>query len=133
VALSQTAVSRIRRAFGLQPHRQDTWVLPNLPGTPARASHDYVRAGTSSLYAARNLSTGKVIGSPHARHRAIAFKKFLTTLDREVPADQTVAGRPPAIRPALHPDQLLRAEPGRALVRRTGHQQTPTRRPPLSA
>ena len=135
VGLSQTAVSRIWRAFGLQPHRQDTWklskdpqfidkvrdvvglyldpperavvlcvdeksqiqaldrtapVLPMLPGTPARASHDYVRAGTSSLYAALNLTTGKVIGSLHARHRAIEFKKFLTTLDREVPADLDV-------------------------------------------
>jgi hypothetical protein len=61
-------------------------VLPMLPGTPARASHDYVRAGTSSLYAALDLSTGKVIGSLHARHRAIEFKKFLQTLDREIPA-----------------------------------------------
>jgi transposase len=58
--------------------------------TPARASHDYVRAGASSLYAALNLSTGKVIGSLHARHRAIEFKKFLTTLDREVPTDLDV-------------------------------------------
>ena len=135
VGLSQTAVSRIWRAFGLQPHRQDTWklskdpqfidkvrdvvglyldpperavvlcvdeksqiqaldrtapMLPMLPGTPARASHDYVRAGTSSLYAALDLSTGKVIGSLHARHRAIEFKKFLQTLDREVPADLDV-------------------------------------------
>jgi hypothetical protein len=40
-----------------------------LPGTPARANHDYVRAGTSSLYAALNLASGKVIGSLHARHR----------------------------------------------------------------
>lgn len=51
------------------------------------ASHDYVRAGTSSLYAAANLSTGKVIGRLPARHRAIEFKNFLATLDREVPAD----------------------------------------------
>ena len=65
-------------------------VLPMLPGTPARASHDYVRAGTSSLYAALNLTTGKVIGSLHARHRAIEFKKFLQTLDHEVPADLDV-------------------------------------------
>jgi hypothetical protein len=107
VGLSQTAVSRIWRAFGLQPHRQDTGklskdplfidkvrdvvglldsperavvlcvdeksqiqaldrpapVLPMLPGTPARATHDYVRAGTSSLYAALDLATGKGTGS----------------------------------------------------------------------
>lgn len=128
--LSQTAVSRIWRAFGLQPHRQDSWklskdpqfvdkvkdvvglylapperavvlcvdeksqiqaldrttpILPMLPGTPQRASHDYKRHGTSSLYAALDITTGKVIGQLHARHRAIEFKKFLTTIDREVP------------------------------------------------
>jgi transposase len=58
-----------------------------LPGTPQRATHDYRRAGTSSLYAALDITTGKVIGSLHARHRAIEFKKFLQTLDREVPAE----------------------------------------------
>src|SRR4051794_19126070 len=65
-------------------------ILPMLPGTPQRASHDYVRAGTSNLYAALDLATGKVIGSLHQRHRAIEFKKFLMTLDREVPADLDV-------------------------------------------
>ena len=65
-------------------------ILPMLPGTPARASHDYKRAGTSSLYAALDLTTGKVIGSLHARHRAIEFKKFLQTIDREVPAEFAV-------------------------------------------
>ena len=107
VGLTQTAVSRIWRAFGLQPHRQDTFklskdplfvdkvhdvvglylnpperavvlcvdeksqiqaldrtapILPMLPGVPERATHDYRRAGTSSLYAALDLTTGKVIG-----------------------------------------------------------------------
>jgi transposase len=135
VGLTQSAVLRIWRAFGLQPHRQQTWklskdplfiekvrdvvglylnpperavvlcvdeksqiqaldrtapILPMLPGVPERATHDYKRAGTSSLYAALNLTTGKVIGSLHARHRAIEFKQFLQTLDREVPADLEV-------------------------------------------
>ena len=135
LGLSQSAVSRIWRAFGLQPHRQEAWklskdplfidkvrdvvglyldpperavvlcvdeksqiqaldrtqpVFPMLPGTPARASHDYRRAGTSSLYAALDLTTGKVIGALHARHRAIEFKKFLTTINHEVPAEFTV-------------------------------------------
>jgi transposase len=135
VGLTQTAVSRIWRAFGLQPHRQETWklskdpqfiekvrdvvglylnpperavvlcvdeksqiqaldrtapILPMLPGTPQRATHDYKRSGTSSLYAALNLTTGKVIGSLHSRHRAIEFKRFLSTLDREVPANLDV-------------------------------------------
>jgi transposase len=130
VGLTQSAVLRIWRAFGLQPHRQQTWklskdpqfidkvrdivglylnpperavvlcvdeksqiqaldrtapILPMLPGTPQRATHDYKRAGTSSLYAALDLTTGKVIGRLHSRHRAVEFKRFLQTLDREVP------------------------------------------------
>jgi len=135
LGLSQSAVARIWRAFGLQPHRQQTWklsrdpqfvakvrdvvglyldpperavvlcvdvksqiqaldrtapVLPMLPGTPQRASHDYKRFGTSSLYAALDIGSGQVIGSLHARHRAIEFKKFLQRLDREVPDELEV-------------------------------------------
>jgi transposase len=166
VGLSQTAVSRIWRAFGLAPHKQDSWklskdpqfidkvrdvvglylnpperavvlcvdeksqiqaldrtapILPMMPGTPARASHDYVRAGTSSLYAALDLTTGKVIGSLHSRHRAIEFKKFLTTLDREVPAglavhvvlDNASTHKTPAIKKWLtaHPRFVLHFTP----------------------
>ena len=135
VGLSQTAVSRIWRAFGLKPHQQETWklskdplfvdkvrdvvglylnpperavvlcvdeksqiqaldrtapILPMRPGIPERATHDYKRHGTSSLYAALDLTTGKVIGQLHSRHRAVEFKKFLQTLDREVPSDLEV-------------------------------------------
>jgi len=133
--LSQTAVSRIWRAFGLQPHRVDSWklskdplfidkvrdvvglylapperavvlcvdeksqiqaldrtapILPMLPGTPARATHDYKRSGTSSLYAALDLTSGTVISALHQRHRSIEFKKFLQRIDREVPAELDV-------------------------------------------
>jgi transposase len=132
LGLSQSMVSRVWRAFGLAPHKQDSWklskdplfvekvrdvvglylnpperavvlcvdektqiqalnrtapVFPMLPGTPARASHDYVRHGTSSLYAALDLSTGKVIGSLHSRHRSQEFLAFLKKIDAEVPAD----------------------------------------------
>lgn len=62
-------------------------VLPMVPGIPERRSHDYVRAGTTTLFAALEVATGKVIGSLHRRHRAVAFKKFLAKLDKEVPAD----------------------------------------------
>ena len=65
-------------------------ILPMLPGTPERATHDYKRAGTSSLYAALDLTTGKVIGALHSRHRAIEFKHFLQTIDREVPDELDV-------------------------------------------
>jgi len=133
--LNQTAVSRIWRAFSLQPHRVEHFklskdplfvekvrdivglyldpperavvlcvdeksqiqaldrsapILPLLPGTPARMSHDYKRNGTSSLFAALNVSTGMVIRSLHARHRAIEFKQFLIKIDKEVPADLEV-------------------------------------------
>jgi transposase len=65
-------------------------ILPMLPGTPERATHDYKRHGTSSLYAALDIISGKVIGRLHSRHRAIEFKKFLQTLDQEVPAELDV-------------------------------------------
>ncbi|SOE39776.1 transcriptional regulator, RpiR family [Streptomyces sp. OK228] len=128
IGLSQSSVSRIWRAFGLQPHRSETFKLstdpyfvdkvhdvvglyldpperalvfcvdeksqiqalnrsqPVLPGVPERATHDYVRAGTTTLFAALEVATGKVIGSLHRRHRAEEFKKFLIKLDKEVPA-----------------------------------------------
>ena len=166
VGLTQSAVLRIWRAFGLQPHRQETWklskdpqfvakvrdvvglylnpperavvlcvdeksqiqaldrtapILPMLPGTPERATHDYKRSGTSSLYAALDLTTGKVIGRLHSRHRAIEFKKFLQTLDREVPAeldvhivlDNSSTHKTPAIQRwlAAHPRFVLHFTP----------------------
>ncbi|MFC9165486.1 IS630 family transposase [Streptomyces fungicidicus] len=131
MGLSQSTVSRIWRAFGLQPHRTGTFklstdpyfvdkvhdvvglyldpperalvfcgdeksriqaldrsqpVLPMMPGVPQRVTHDYVRAGTTALFAALEVATGKVIGSLHRRHRAEEFRKFLIKLDREVPA-----------------------------------------------
>jgi transposase len=135
LGLSQSTVSRVWRAFGLAPHKQDSWklskdplfvakvrdvvglylnpperalvlcvdektqiqalnrtqpVFPMLPGAPARASHDYVRHGTSSLYAALDVTTGKVIGALHARHRATEFLAFLKTIDTQVPTDLDV-------------------------------------------
>jgi transposase len=60
-------------------------VLPIMPGTPERRTHDYVRHGTTSLFAAFNIADGTVIGEVHRQHRAIEFKKFLTTIDKTVP------------------------------------------------
>ncbi len=65
-------------------------ILPIMPGTPERASHDYKRHGTTSLFAALDMATGKIIGSLHARHRSIEFKKFLERIDTEVPDDLDV-------------------------------------------
>ena len=60
--------------------------LPMPPGTPERATHDYERHGTSSLYAALNLQSGEVTASLHQRHRAVEFLKFLKTIDAAVPS-----------------------------------------------
>jgi transposase len=166
VGLTQSAVHRIWRAFGLQPHRQESWKLskdpqfvakvrdvvglylnpperavvlcvdeksqiqaldrtapslPMLPGTPQRATHDYKRSGTSSLYAALDLTSARVIGSLHARHRAIEFKKFLQSIDREVPPrldvhvilDNSSTHKTPAIKKWLlaHPRFVLHFTP----------------------
>jgi len=61
-------------------------VLPMMPGMPERRSHDYVRHGTTSLFAAFNIADGRVIHSLHRRHRAAEFKKFLARIDKAVPA-----------------------------------------------
>src|SRR2546426_6380313 len=103
--MSQSAVSRIWRAFGLRPHQVETFklspdpqfidkvrdvvglylnppeaavvlcvdeksqiqaldrtapVLPLMPGVPARQTHDYVRNGTTNLYAALDVASGQV-------------------------------------------------------------------------
>jgi transposase len=65
-------------------------VLPMLPGTPERRTHDYVRHGVTSLFAALDVATGQVIGSLHRRHRSVEFRRFLTKLDKEVPEDLDV-------------------------------------------
>jgi len=65
-------------------------VLPMMPGMPERRTHDYVRAGTTTLFAALDVATGQVIGSLHRRHRAVEFRKFLSKLDAQVPADLQV-------------------------------------------
>ncbi|WP_327581660.1 IS630 family transposase [Nonomuraea sp. NBC_00507] len=65
-------------------------VLPMMPGMPERRTHDYVRNGITSLFAAFNIADGSVIGELHRQHRAAEFKKFLTTIDQTVPAELDV-------------------------------------------
>ena len=129
--MSQSAISRIWRAFGLKPHLVDTFklstdpqfidkvrdvvglylnppeaalvlcvdekssiqaldrtapILPLLPGVPRRQTHDYVRHGTTNLYAALDVASGKVISQMTARHRAVEFKRFLAQVERALPA-----------------------------------------------
>lgn len=135
MGMSQSAISRIWRAFALQPHRVTTFklskdplfiekvrdivglymspperalvlcvdeksqiqaldrtqpLLPMAPGFVESRTHDYVRHGTTSLFAALDVKTGRVIGQCHRRHRALEFRKFLDTIDEQVPPDLDV-------------------------------------------
>jgi len=136
VGLSQAAVSRIWRAFGLKPHLRENFklstdpffvekvrdvvglylnpperavvlsvdeksqvqaldrtqpLLPMAPGQAERGTHDYVRHGTTSLFAALNVATGAVIGKCYRRHRQQEFVKFLEAIDTAVPAEPGVS------------------------------------------
>src|SRR5215468_11718729 len=133
--LSQSAVVRIWHAFGLQPHKSETFklscdpffiekvrdvvglylnpparavvlsvdeksqvqaldrtqpLLPLGPGQAERHTHDYVRHGTTSLFAALDVATGQVIGECHRRHRHQEFLRFLEEIDAGVPREPGV-------------------------------------------
>jgi len=62
-------------------------IFPMRPGTPELRTHDYRRHGTTSLFAALDVASGKVIGELHRRHRSIEFRSFLDHIEREVPTD----------------------------------------------
>jgi transposase len=128
-------ISRIWRAFGLQPHRTETFklspdplliekvrdivglymnppahalvfcvdeksqiqaldrtqpLLPLQPGQIERRTHDYKRHGTTSLFAALELKTCRVIAQLHRRHRSSEFRQFLDVIEANVPADLAV-------------------------------------------
>jgi transposase len=128
--MSRSAIQRIWKAFGLQPHRTATFklstdplfvekvrdvvglylnppdravvlcvdeksqvqaldrtqpLLPLEPGQAERHTHDYVRHGTTSLFAALNVATGEIIGTCHSKHRQQEFVKFLDLIDGNVP------------------------------------------------
>jgi transposase len=129
--LSRMTISRIWRAFGLQPHRTESFklspdplliekvrdivglymnppnhalvfcvdektqiqaldrtqpMLPMRPGQLERRTHDYKRHGTTSLFAALELKTSRIIGQLHRRHRSQEFRRFLDTIEANVPA-----------------------------------------------
>src|SRR6267378_1242740 len=128
--LSRMTISRIWRAFGLQPHRSETFklspdpllaekvrdivgvylnppehaavfcvdekpqiqaldrtqpLLPMQPGQVERRTHDYMRHGTTSLFAALNAKTSEVITQFHQRHRSVQFREFLDLIETQVP------------------------------------------------
>jgi transposase len=61
-------------------------VLPMRPGQAERRTHDYTRHGTTSLFAALDMKTGRVVGQIHRRHRAQEFRKFLDAIEAAVPS-----------------------------------------------
>src|SRR5437764_1400202 len=56
------------------------------PGQLERGTHDYKHNGTTSLFAALELKTSRVIGQLHRRHRSVEFRKFLDAIEAQVPA-----------------------------------------------
>lgn len=135
IGVSQSTVSRVWRAFNLQPHRVKTFrisndplfvekvrdivglymnppnhavvlcvdeksqiqalertqpLLPMRPGQPERRTHDYMRHGTTTLFAALDVATGEVMGECHRRHRSLEFRRFLKHIDEAVPAELDV-------------------------------------------
>lgn len=65
-------------------------LLPMRPGQPERGTHDYVRHGTTSLFAALNIASGEVLGKCYRRHRSAEFRRFLDEIDRNVPKDHEI-------------------------------------------
>ena len=61
-------------------------LLPLQPGQVERRTHDYKRHGTTSLFAALELKTSRLIGQLHRRHRSVEFRKFLDVIEAQVPA-----------------------------------------------
>ncbi len=84
LVLSVDEKSQIQALDRAQP------IFPMLPGQAERRSHDYRRHGTTSLFAALDLATGRVIGQLHRRHRAAEFRTFLDRIEAEVPQDLDV-------------------------------------------
>jgi transposase len=62
-------------------------LLPMRPGQIERHTHDYARHGTTSLFAALDTKTGKIIGQNQQRHRSEEFRNFLDTLEKNVPEE----------------------------------------------
>src|SRR6476469_8278403 len=81
VALCVDEKSQVQALARSQP------AFPMMPGMPEKRTHDYVRHGTTSLFAAFNTAGATVISSLHRRHRTIEFRKFLIKIDNQVPAD----------------------------------------------
>jgi transposase len=135
LCLTQSAVGRIWKAFGLRPDRAESFslskdpqfvekvrdvvglymappenalvlcvdeksqmqaldrtqpLLPMIPGHRERRTNTYARHGTTSLFAALDIATGRVIGKTFRRHRSTEFRNFLNEIDQAVPTELDV-------------------------------------------
>jgi transposase len=69
----------------IQANQGTAPVMPMPPGQVETHTHDYIRHGTTDLFAALDVLTGRVIGEVHRRHRSIEFRHFLNTIERSTP------------------------------------------------
>ena len=63
-------------------------VLPMRPGIPERRTHDYIRHGTTALFAALEVATGQVTDACYPRHRHGEFLRFLTKVTAAYPGEE---------------------------------------------
>lgn len=122
-------------------------LLPMRPGQVERRTHDYARHGTTTLFAALDARTGKVIGQCQSRHRSVEFRKFLDKVDGMVPAAmdahlngqlrnpqdhpyQERAGQTSTIPRALHSHECFMAQLGRTFLREADGEAASQRCPP---
>lgn len=80
-------VLRVDEKSQIQALDRTAPILPMSLRLPERRPHDYRRHGTTSLFAALDVATGKVSGECHRRHRREEFQQFLETIDHHVPVD----------------------------------------------
>ena len=136
IVLSLDEKSQIQALDRTQPG------LPLKKGRAGTMTHDYVRNGTTTLFAAMNILDGTVIGQNMQRHRHQEFIRFLNAIDAKVPAGKMVhvildnyaahkhpkvlqwLARHRAVRLPLHADVLLVAQRRRRLLRHADQAQT---------
>lgn len=86
----RAVVLRVGEKSQIQALDRSQPMFPMRPGQAARRSHDYKRHGTTSLFAALDIATGRIIGKCYARHRANEFRRFLDEIEAAVPDDLDV-------------------------------------------
>ena len=79
-----------RTMYQIQALNRTQPILPMGPGSEERRTADYDRHGTTTLFAALNVKTGKVLGQCYSRHRSLEFRKFLEHIEQNNPGNQEI-------------------------------------------